>query len=144
VISDETDRVYLKAPKKVEVEDRGNDRVSRCGLRDSRMPSSGIRGPRRLRVHRAGHGRLHEDGLREAAQIGSPVELKPGASWGGSQLWRSRVSADIRPVGIQVAMRQVRSLFRSGKGRVCSSCKRALCDAHLYGSFREDEGALLE
>ena len=26
VISDETDRVYLKAPKKVEVEDRGNDR----------------------------------------------------------------------------------------------------------------------
>ena len=25
--------------------------------------------------------------------------------------------------------------FTAGKGGVCSSCKRALCDDHLYGSF---------
>src|SRR5207244_11313299 len=38
VISDETDRVYLKAPKKVEVEDRGNDRrikISASGFKDA-------------------------------------------------------------------------------------------------------------
>ena len=27
--------------------------------------------------------------------------------------------------------------FRAGKGGVCPNCKRALCDAHLYGSFLE-------
>jgi hypothetical protein len=27
--------------------------------------------------------------------------------------------------------------FGAGKGGVCSSCKRALCDFHLYGSFFE-------
>jgi len=27
--------------------------------------------------------------------------------------------------------------FSAGKGGVCPSCKRALCDAHLYGSFFE-------
>jgi hypothetical protein len=27
--------------------------------------------------------------------------------------------------------------FRAGKGGVCPSCKRALCDAHLYGSLFE-------
>jgi hypothetical protein len=28
-------------------------------------------------------------------------------------------------------------VFKAGKGGVCPSCKRALCDAHLYGSFFE-------
>jgi len=27
--------------------------------------------------------------------------------------------------------------FGAGKGGVCSSCKRALCDFHLHGSFIE-------
>src|SRR4029079_3338550 len=38
VISDETDRVYLKAPKKIEIEDRGNDRrieVRAAGYKDA-------------------------------------------------------------------------------------------------------------
>src|SRR5256886_7118077 len=38
VISDETDRVYLKAPKKVELEDRGNDRrieITANGFKDA-------------------------------------------------------------------------------------------------------------
>jgi len=25
--------------------------------------------------------------------------------------------------------------FTAGKGGVCTACKRALCDEHLYGSF---------
>src|SRR5258705_5919632 len=38
VISDQTDRVYLKAPKKIEIEDRGNDRrieIRAAGLKDA-------------------------------------------------------------------------------------------------------------
>jgi len=27
--------------------------------------------------------------------------------------------------------------FKAGKGGVCPTCKRALCDTHLYGSFVE-------
>jgi hypothetical protein len=27
--------------------------------------------------------------------------------------------------------------FKAGKGGACALCKRALCDAHLYGSFFE-------
>jgi len=27
--------------------------------------------------------------------------------------------------------------FRAGKGGVCASCKRALCDEHMHGSFFE-------
>jgi len=27
--------------------------------------------------------------------------------------------------------------FTAGKGGVCTSCKRALCDEHMYGSFFE-------
>jgi glucose-6-phosphate 1-epimerase len=86
VISDETDRVYLKAPKKVEVEDRGNDRrieVSATGFKDAVVWN-----PWAEKV--TGFiGLGTEDYLRmvcvEAAQIGSPVELKPGTSWSGAQ-----------------------------------------------------------
>jgi glucose-6-phosphate 1-epimerase len=86
VISDETDRVYLKSPKKVEVEDRGNDRrieVSATGFKDAVVWN-----PWAEKV--TGFiGLGTEDYLRmvcvEAAQIGSPVELKPGASWSGAQ-----------------------------------------------------------
>jgi glucose-6-phosphate 1-epimerase len=86
VISDETDRVYLKAPKKVEVEDRGNDRrieVSATGFKDAVVWN-----PWAEKV--TGFiGLGTEDYLRmvcvEAAQIGAPVELKPGASWSGAQ-----------------------------------------------------------
>ena len=67
VISDETDRVYLKAPKKVEVEDRGNDRrievrarrIQGCG----RLESVGGEGDR---IHRARPRRLSADGLRRS------------------------------------------------------------------------------
>ncbi|HEY0527795.1 MAG TPA: D-hexose-6-phosphate mutarotase [Gemmatimonadaceae bacterium] len=86
VISDETDRVYLKSPKKVEVEDRGNDRrieVSATGFKDAVVWN-----PWAEKV--TGFiGLGTDDYLRmvcvEAAQIGSPVELKPGASWSGAQ-----------------------------------------------------------
>jgi glucose-6-phosphate 1-epimerase len=86
VISDETDRVYLKAPKKVEVEDRGNER--RIEVRAAGFKDAVVWNPWAEKV--TGFiGLDTEDYLRmvcvEAAQIGSPVELKPGASWSGSQ-----------------------------------------------------------
>ena len=86
VISDETDRVYLKAPKKVEVEDRGNDR--RIEVRATGFKDAVVWNPWAEKV--TGFiGLGTEDYLRmvcvEAAQIGSPVELKPGASWSGAQ-----------------------------------------------------------
>jgi glucose-6-phosphate 1-epimerase len=86
VISDETDRVYLKAPKKVEVEDRGNDR--RIEVRAEGFKDAVVWNPWAEKV--TGFiGLDTEDYLRmiciEAAQVGSPVELKPGASWNGSQ-----------------------------------------------------------
>ena len=86
VISDETDRVYLKAPKKIEVEDRGNDR--RIEVRATGFKDAVIWNPWVEKV--TGFiGLGTEDYLRmicvEAAQIGSPVELKPGASWSGAQ-----------------------------------------------------------
>jgi glucose-6-phosphate 1-epimerase len=86
VITDETDRVYLKAPKKVEVEDRGNDR--RIEVRSAGFKDAVVWNPWAEKV--TGFiGLDTEDYLRmvcvEAAQVGSPVELKPGASWSGSQ-----------------------------------------------------------
>jgi glucose-6-phosphate 1-epimerase len=86
VISDETDRVYLKAPKRVEVEDRGNDR--RIEIRASGFKDAVVWNPWAEKV--TGFiGLDTEDYMRmvciEAAQIGSPVELKPGASWSGFQ-----------------------------------------------------------
>lgn len=86
VISDETDRVYLKAPKKVEVEDRGNER--RIEVRATGFKDAVVWNPWAEKV--TGFiGLDTEDYLRmvciEAAQIGTPVELKPGASWSGAQ-----------------------------------------------------------
>lgn len=86
VISDETDRVYLKAPKKVEVEDRGNER--RVEVRATGFKDAVVWNPWVEKV--TGFiGLDTEDYLRmvciEAAQIGAPVELKPGASWSGAQ-----------------------------------------------------------
>ncbi len=86
VISDETDRVYLKAPKKVEVEDRGNER--RVEIRATGFKDAVVWNPWLEKV--TGFiGLDTEDYLRmiciEAAQIGSPVELKPGLSWSGAQ-----------------------------------------------------------
>ena len=86
VISDETDRVYLKAPKKVEVEDRGNGR--RVEVRATGFKDAVVWNPWAEKV--TGFiGLDTEDYLRmvciEAAQIGSPVELKPGTSWSGAQ-----------------------------------------------------------
>jgi glucose-6-phosphate 1-epimerase len=86
VVSDEIDRVYLKAPKKVEVEDRGNDR--RIEVRAAGFKDAVVWNPWAEKV--TGFiGLDPEDYLRmicvEAAQIGSPVELKPGGSWSGAQ-----------------------------------------------------------
>jgi glucose-6-phosphate 1-epimerase len=86
VISDETDRVYLKAPKKVEVEDRGNDR--RIEIRSAGFKDAVVWNPWAEKV--TGFiGLDPADYMRmvcvEAAQIGSPVELKPGGTWSGSQ-----------------------------------------------------------
>jgi glucose-6-phosphate 1-epimerase len=86
VISDETDRVYLKAPKKVEVEDRGNER--RVEVRATGFKDAVVWNPWVEKV--TGFiGLDTEDYLRmvciEAAQIGSAVELKPGLSWSGAQ-----------------------------------------------------------
>ena len=86
VISDETDRVYLKGPKKVEVEDRGNER--RLEIRAAGFKDTVVWNPWAEKV--TGFiGLDSEDYMRmvciEAAQIGSPVELKPGGTWSGSQ-----------------------------------------------------------
>jgi glucose-6-phosphate 1-epimerase len=86
VISDETDRVYLKAPKKVEVEDRVNER--RIEIRAAGFKDAVVWNPWAEKV--TGFiGLDPTDYMRmvciEAAQIGSPVELKPGATWSGSQ-----------------------------------------------------------
>lgn len=86
VISDETDRVYLKAPKKVEIEDRGNNR--RIEARSAGFKDAVVWNPWAEKV--TGFiGLDPEDYLRmvcvEAAQIGSPVELKPAGTWSGSQ-----------------------------------------------------------
>ncbi|HUQ98697.1 MAG TPA: D-hexose-6-phosphate mutarotase [Gemmatimonadaceae bacterium] len=86
VVSDEIDRVYLKAPKKVEVEDRGNGR--RIEVRAAGFKDAVVWNPWVEKV--TGFiGLDPEDYLRmicvEAAQIGSPVELKPGISWSGAQ-----------------------------------------------------------
>ena len=86
VISDETDRVYLKAPKKIEVEDRGNDR--RIEIKADGFKDAVVWNPWREKV--TGFiGLDPEDYLRmvciEAVQVGAPVELKPSASWSGSQ-----------------------------------------------------------
>ena len=86
VISDETDRVYLKAPKKVEVEDRGNGR--RIEVRATGFKDAVVWNPWAEKV--TGFiGLDTEDYLRmiciEAAQVGTPVELKPDASWSGAQ-----------------------------------------------------------
>jgi glucose-6-phosphate 1-epimerase len=86
VIADETDRVYLKAPKKVEVEDRGNER--RIEVRATGFKDAVVWNPWAEKV--TGFiGLDSEDYLRmvciEAAQIGTPVELKPGTSWSGAQ-----------------------------------------------------------
>ncbi len=86
VISDETDRVYLKSPKKVEVEDRGNER--RIEVRETGFKDAVVWNPWLEKV--TGFiGLDTEDYLRmiciEAAQIGAPVELKPGLSWSGAQ-----------------------------------------------------------
>ncbi|HMH26785.1 MAG TPA: D-hexose-6-phosphate mutarotase [Gemmatimonadaceae bacterium] len=86
VISDETDRVYLKSPKKVEVEDRGNER--RIDIRAAGFKDAVVWNPWAEKV--TGFiGLDPTDYMKmvciEAAQIGSPVELKPGATWSGSQ-----------------------------------------------------------
>ncbi|MEP6858819.1 MAG: D-hexose-6-phosphate mutarotase, partial [Gemmatimonadales bacterium] len=86
VISDETDRVYLKAPKKIEIEDRGNER--RIEVRATGFKDAVVWNPWAEKV--TGFiGLAPDDYLRmvcvEAAQIGSPVELKPGATWSGAQ-----------------------------------------------------------
>jgi len=86
VISDETDRVYLKAPKKVEIEDRGNDR--RVEIRSAGFKDAVVWNPWAEKV--TGFIGLDPDDYKrmvcvEAAQIGSPVDLKPGTSWSGSQ-----------------------------------------------------------
>jgi len=86
VITDETDRVYLKAPKKVDVEDRGNNR--RIEVRSSGFKDAVVWNPWAEKVT----GFIGLDPLDymrmvcvEAAQIGTPVELKPGTTWSGSQ-----------------------------------------------------------
>lgn len=85
-IADEIDRVYLKAPKKIEVEDRGNNR--RIEVRANGFRDAVIWNPWAEKV--TGFIGLDNDDYTrmicvEAAQIGSPVELKPGADWSGSQ-----------------------------------------------------------
>lgn len=85
-VADEIDRVYLGAPKKIEVEDRGNSR--RIEVRASGFKDAVIWNPWAEKV--TGFIGLDNDDYTrmicvEAAQIGSSVKLKPDASWSGSQ-----------------------------------------------------------
>src|SRR5438105_517625 len=87
VISDETDRVYLKAPKKVEVEDRGNDR--RIEVRAAGFKDAVVWNPWAEKV--TGFIGLDPEEYVSmvcvgAAQLGSPVELKPSTPSNGSQI----------------------------------------------------------
>ena len=67
VISDETDRVYLKAPKKIEIEDRGNER--RIEIRAAGFKDAVVWNPWAEKVTGfigLDAGRLSEDGLRRS------------------------------------------------------------------------------
>ncbi|HWL39636.1 MAG TPA: D-hexose-6-phosphate mutarotase [Gemmatimonadaceae bacterium] len=86
VVSDEIDRVYLGAPKKIEVEDRGNSR--RIEVRAAGFKDAVIWNPWAEKV--TGFIGLDNDDYAkmiciESAQLGSSVKLKPDASWSGSQ-----------------------------------------------------------
>lgn len=86
VVADEIDRVYLGAPKKIEVEDRGNSR--RIEVRAAGFKDAVIWNPWAEKV--TGFIGLDNDDYArmvciESAQIGSSVKLKPNASWSGSQ-----------------------------------------------------------
>ncbi len=85
-VADEMDRVYLGAPKKIEVEDRGNSR--RIEVRSAGFKDAVIWNPWVEKV--TGFIGLDNDDYArmicvEAAQIGSSVKLKPSGSWSGSQ-----------------------------------------------------------
>lgn len=85
-VADEIDRVYLQAPKKIEVEDRGNSR--RIEVRSAGFKDAVIWNPWAEKV--TGFIGLDNDDYAkmicvESAQIGSSVKLKPNASWSGSQ-----------------------------------------------------------
>ncbi|HEU4748075.1 MAG TPA: D-hexose-6-phosphate mutarotase [Gemmatimonadaceae bacterium] len=85
-VADEIDRVYLGAPKKIEVEDRGNSR--RIEVRTAGFRDAVVWNPWAEKV--TGFIGLDNDDYTrmvcvESAQIGSSVKLKPNASWSGSQ-----------------------------------------------------------
>ncbi|MDQ3674501.1 MAG: D-hexose-6-phosphate mutarotase [Gemmatimonadota bacterium] len=85
-VADEIDRVYLGAPKKIEVEDRGNSR--RIEVRAAGFKDAVVWNPWAEKV--TGFIGLDNDDYAkmicvEAAQLGSSVKLKPNASWSGSQ-----------------------------------------------------------
>ncbi len=86
VVADEIDRVYLGAPKKIEVEDRGNSR--RIEVRSAGFKDAVVWNPWAEKV--TGFIGLDNDDYArmiciESAQLGSSVKLKPEASWSGSQ-----------------------------------------------------------
>ncbi len=91
-----------------------------------RDPLGGLQGCRRLesvgregdRIHRARHGRLHEDGVR-----GGGADRITGGAQARRVVERlsssgDRVSAALPPpVHVQLAVRQMQNLFQSGEGR---------------------------
>lgn len=86
VVADEIDRVYLGAPKKIEVEDRGNSR--KIEVRAAGFKDAVIWNPWAEKV--TGFIGLDNDDYTrmiciESAQIGSSIKLKPNGSWSGSQ-----------------------------------------------------------
>jgi glucose-6-phosphate 1-epimerase len=85
-VADEIDRVYLQAPKKIEVEDIGNSR--RVEVRSAGFKDAVVWNPWAEKV--TGFIGLDNDDYAkmicvESAQVGSSVKLKPNASWSGSQ-----------------------------------------------------------
>jgi glucose-6-phosphate 1-epimerase len=86
LVTGEIDRVYLDAPSELRLRDRGNERTIRLrldGFRDVVVWNPAEHGAAALPDMEA------EEYLRmicvEAAQVGRPVELAPGAEWSGGQ-----------------------------------------------------------
>jgi glucose-6-phosphate 1-epimerase len=89
-IEDEIDRIYLRAPRELQVKDPAGGRGGRSfrvrseGFADVVVWNPGARGAAALSDMEAGEER--EMLCVEAAQVGDAVALQPGESWTGVQL----------------------------------------------------------
>ncbi len=127
VISDETDRVYLKAPKKVEVEDRGNDR--RIEIRSAGFKDAVVWNPWAEKV--TGFIGLDTEGAwrrRRSDHRWSSSQARRGAAL---KLWRSckcPFFARPRSAGSAISARRFSELVRGACARHAKGrCAMSIC-----------------